>query len=323
MSDAVATIPRKSTIIGDRGLAPENTTQLMEMAKFIADSDLRPDGLKKPADVFLVMAIGMSWGFDPMMALQTLHVVKGKVGLPGETCAALIQSHPLCADYQWGIDGDGDERTAWVQTVRKGRPGANPRSTFSLAEAKQARLYDEKATDKYGEPVVWRKYTDDMLLWKATAREKRRNWPDIYPGLRVSEDVAELEPERDVTPTKHAPVPDPLLDGAFDVAPVPTDGNEGSQSSEAGEPVPAAESGPASSSLEPSGGVEEAPERDEVTVPAEDAPPVLPASPAPVAALSEAWDPKGCCIYCHRFKRWAEEEGHGAKDDGEPCPFKK
>jgi hypothetical protein len=311
MSDT-ALVPRRATMIGEQGFAPENSTQLMEMAKFIADSDLKPDWIKKPADAFLIMAVGMSWGFDAMMALQTLHVVKGKVGLPGETCAALIQSHPLCADYRWGFDGEGDARTAWVQTTRKGRPAANPRAEFSMADAKRARLTDGDN---------WKKYPDDMLLWKAVAREKRRNWPDIYPGLRVAEDIVEIEGERDVTPTKHAPVPDPLLEGAFDVAPVPTVGNEGSQSREAGEPEPGGVPGPASDSDLP-GGVE-APERSAETVPAEDAPPVLPAAPAPVAEITEAWDKKDCCVYCHRFKRWADEEGHGVEDNGEPCRFKK
>lgn len=212
MSDT-AMVPKRSMAIGERGIAPENAAQLMDMAKWIAASDLKPAGIKTPADAFLVMAVGMSWGYDPIMALQVLHVVKGRVGLPGETCAALIQSHPLCADYRWGFEGDGDDRYAWIQTIRKGRPGPNPRSTFSVRDAKVAGLWESKTRN--GEKTPWWFYPDDMIMWKAVAREKRRNWPDIYPGLRVAED---LEPhdvgEVNVTQTKRAPERDPLLEGA-------------------------------------------------------------------------------------------------------------
>jgi hypothetical protein len=192
---------RTSVAVGELGFAPKDASELMQMAKFIAESELKPQGLKTAADVFLVMAVGMSWGFDPMMALQTLHVVKGRVGLPGETCAALVQSHPLCKDYRTWFTGEDDDLAAHVQTWRKGRDKANDVVVFSMADALRAQL---TGGDN------WKKYPADMLLWKAVARDKRRNWADVYPGLQVKEDYDATREER-VELEVRAPQPDPLL----------------------------------------------------------------------------------------------------------------
>ena len=281
-----ATIPPKSVAVGKLGFAPANAAELMQMAKFIAESDLKPSGLKTPADVFLVMSVGMSWGFDPMMALQTLHVVKGKVGLPGETCAALIQSHPQCADYRWGFEGAGDDYHAWVQTARAGRPAANPRSTFSVGDAKRAGLWMSKTRN--GEPTPWCTYPDDMLVWKAVAREKRRNWPDIYPGLRVTEDM-QYAPERERNVTPRVPVTDPLLASVFDAeiaAPsAPAEGPSGSGSEDS-----ETHDGAASDSV--------APATDGT------------ASPAGAAESGSAYDSDGVCTMCDRHEEFVAEHGH-------------
>lgn len=198
--------PRPDSVaVGVNGFDPKNAEQLMQMAKFIAQSELKPAGIKTAPDCFLVMAIGMSYGFDPMMALQTLHIVKGKVGLPGETCAALIQSHPQCRDFRVWVEGEGLQRKACVQSWRKGREQANEVSEFSMAQAKQAGLSGEN----------WQKYPDDMLIWKAVARDKRRNWPDVFPRMQVVEDMEESPAERVVTNVRRESAPslgpDPLM----------------------------------------------------------------------------------------------------------------
>lgn len=183
---------RASTPIVGHGFEPQNAQQLMEMAKFVAGAALVPEALRnKPADCFLIMAMGMEYGFGAMQSLQTLHIVKGRVGLPGEACAALIQSHPQCKDFRIWLEGEGEQRTACVQSWRKGREKANEVVKFSRADAKRAGLSGEN----------WNKYPDDMLTWKAVARDKRRNWPDVYSKLQVIEDL-EDEPRvvRNVTP---------------------------------------------------------------------------------------------------------------------------
>ena len=169
-----------SVAIGPNGFNPNDAAELMRIAEFIAKSDLKPAGLKSPADCFLVMAYGMSYGFDPIMSLQMLIAVKGKVGMPGETCAALIQSHPQCRSFRMWVEGEGDDLAGCTQSWRAGRDEPNPVIRFTLKQAKQAGLVGGDS---------WRHYPEDMLLWKAVAREKRRNWPDVYSRIQVVEDL--------------------------------------------------------------------------------------------------------------------------------------
>jgi hypothetical protein len=181
---------RQEMAIGASGFSPRGAAELMEMAKYVAESSLVPEALRrKPADCFLIMATGMEYGFPVFQALQMLHVIKGKVTLPGETCAALIQAHPDCVHFKVWFEGEGEKLTAWVQSGRKGREMNEPIS-FSMADAKQAGLSGDN----------WRKYPKDMLCWKAVARDKRRNWPDVMPGCGVREDMEEVAPPRNVTP---------------------------------------------------------------------------------------------------------------------------
>ena len=107
---ALPAVPRTSVAITDGALDPRNAGELMEMAKFIAASNLKPKGLNTAADCFLVMLYGQAYGFHPAEALQSLHVVHGKVAAGGETLAGLIQSHPLCKDYRTWVEGEGEER---------------------------------------------------------------------------------------------------------------------------------------------------------------------------------------------------------------------
>lgn len=199
--NALQTAEQKSVAISEHGFAPSNAKELMDIAKFVAASALVPEALRgKPADCFLVMALGREYGFSEMKSLQVFHVIKGRLVIPGETCGELIQSHPECRDYRIWFEGEGDALTAYVQTHRKGREKPNEPTSFSWGEAKAAKLTDGDN---------WRKYPKDMLCWKAVAREKRRNWPDVLPRLQVREDIEEA-PERNITPARERPVAPPL-----------------------------------------------------------------------------------------------------------------
>jgi hypothetical protein len=188
------------------GFAFENADQLWAVAQKIAKSKLRPKNLDTPEDCFLVMAYGQMYGFHPMEALQSLFVVHGRVAADGQTMAGLIQSHPLCKSYRVWAEGEGDERAGCVQSWRKGRDAANDVVRFSIKDARQAGLYPGSKDS------VWFKYTDDLLIWKAVARDKRRNWADAHRKLDVLEDIQEVREVRNVTPPRAAPTgPDPLL----------------------------------------------------------------------------------------------------------------
>lgn len=190
-----------------------NAAQLWELAGHVNKAELKPKGVKSQADVFLLMAYGQTYGYSEMEALQTLNVVKGRVGLPAQAMVAKVLSHPLCRDHRMWLEGEGEERTGCVQSWRLGRERANDVVRFSLAEARAAWLYDPEWRDTNKEPSNWVKYTDDQLLWKAAIRDFRRNWSDAY-GHRVMS----TEELREIARSERAALEDD--DDAIDVGPL-------------------------------------------------------------------------------------------------------
>lgn len=141
----------------------------------------------------------------------------------------------------------GDPNKAMRDADPKGREKPNDPVEFSWTDAERAQLTG-------GEN--WKKYPDDMLLWKAVARDKRRNWADVYPGLQVKEDYEPARDER-VELEVRAPQPDPLLvdaGGDSERSASPSQGataGEASLRSESTDDPPQAGFGPWTSDLEP------------------------------------------------------------------------
>lgn len=295
-----AKLQKTPVAMGDHGLVVKDHSELYRVAQTVAKSQLVPEAFRgKPEDCFLAMAMGMELGFSPFVALQSFFVHKGKVGVPGEVMLSLIQGSPDCRSYQYGWEGEGDERHAWVQSWRRNREEPYPKATFSVAQARQAGLYDEKFRDRNNQPSVWVKYTDDMLLWKAVARDCRRNWPDKTKRAPVAEDMPGYgsEPEeRNITPQRPqatAPAEPPQADPAMeilgaspetiDVSPEPA-AEPVSQAESPGEASPAADAGPparmASAELEE--GPEQEPESTGGAAPAPDSGEPQPDPDAPI-----------------------------------------
>jgi hypothetical protein len=188
-----------------------NAGQLWELAGHLAKSDLKPKGMRSQADVFLVMAYGQMYGFSEMEALQKLQVIKGKVGLPAQEMVAKIRAHPLCRSYRLWVEGEGEARVGCCQSWRLGQEQPNDVVRFSIGEARRAGLYDEDWRDSNQEPSNWVKYPDDQLIWKAAARDYRRNWPDAY-GYRLTpveelREIARSERDDETPALEMAPAP--------------------------------------------------------------------------------------------------------------------
>ena len=206
--------PPTQIAITENGLAPSNHTELYRLAERIAGSQLVPKGLQgKAADCFIVMANGLELGFSAMQALQSFHVVNGKLGLPYQTVIALINASGLCEDLEIGVEGEGDERRGYVRSKRIGRTRDYPKITFTLAQARKAKLFPASSPDK-----PWNRYTDDMLIAKAVARSGNRDWADVLKGHKVYEDLRDIEPERQTVDITPAPVVIPATEGSADPA---------------------------------------------------------------------------------------------------------
>lgn len=218
-TDAPANIDRTTELATESPLDASTVETMWRLAKAAAGADITPKVFRnKPNDCFLAMAAGHELGLPPFQALQNIHVIEGRASLPGKLLGALIEGSDECVDYEVGVEGSGDDRVGFCETLKAGQERAK-RSTFTWAEAKAAGLVVKDN---------WKKYPEDMLVWRAVARHARRYWAARtlgLPSVEEQRDIVDIErvPMRRVaTPPADGPKKtDPLLEEPESVQPKP------------------------------------------------------------------------------------------------------
>jgi hypothetical protein len=184
---------------GDTALTAYEPTTLegaMALAKVISRSGLCPDALKnKDADVLVVLMRGKEMGLSAIQSLQNLHVIYGKIGMSADLMRARCQSHPDCVRFEIV---SADDKQATVEILKAGWPQAQL-VTFTMDEARKAGLV--KTGGGY------EKWTQDMLVARATSRAGRRYFPSVVAGLYTPEELSttnggDPEPEKPVSRTR-------------------------------------------------------------------------------------------------------------------------
>src|SRR4030095_16702059 len=165
-----------------------NYADAMQMAKTIASSNLCPASLRgKPADVFVVLARGQEMGLSPMLALQNLYVVNGKIGISADLMRA------RCLEQPDGVAFDVAEADAKHAVVRVMKPQwSQPVDVrFDVTEAQTAGLIKPESN--------WSKWPQDMNVARATSRAARRYFPGVLAVVYTKEELEDLpveQPER-------------------------------------------------------------------------------------------------------------------------------
>lgn len=149
---------------------------------------------------------------SPMMAIQSIAVVNGRPTIWGDGALGLVQGSGL---YEWHNEwftGEGDALTAWCEVKRKGSPNTVKRS-FSVKEAKQARLWDERqrvtkrrkdgATYEGDNDSPWYRFPKRMLQMRARVA-LRDGFADVLRGLAIREEVEDIT--RTVAPAIAGPI---------------------------------------------------------------------------------------------------------------------
>lgn len=160
----------------DELFLPITKDDLFKLSKMYADSNLVPDCFKrKSADIVIAWSLGMPLGLSMMQCLLGIAVVNGRPTLWGDVLNGLVLSQPDLEtfDEEW----DKDSQT-WTCTIkRKGRKPVT--RTFSMAEAKVAKLYPAKET------AAWTKYPKRMIQMRARGFCIRDSYSDVTSGLAV------------------------------------------------------------------------------------------------------------------------------------------
>lgn len=181
-------------------LMPSSLQEKVEMAKYLAQSDLMPGGLKTPAQVFVALQMGHELGLSPMVAVNNIAVINGRPSLSSAIMEAIARNHRDFAGIKITPSGEGEERTCKVEIKRK--TGENIETFtgyYTLAMATEAGLYPGKKDN-------WDKYPERMLKARASGYAARDAFPDALAGMISYDEAEEIQQEpRDVTPEKSPP----------------------------------------------------------------------------------------------------------------------
>jgi len=145
------------------------------------------------ARVAIAISFGKKFGMDPLTSLKWVYVVNNVPSLWGDAVPGVVrdQLRKRGDDYQETkvIKGEGEARacTITVKHIRKDGTVVETSESFSMADAKRARLTSKGP---------WQDSPDRMLLHRARTYCLRNMFPDIMMGLSV------VEEERDVAEQK-------------------------------------------------------------------------------------------------------------------------
>ena len=141
------------------------------------------DNPSATANVLAAMFAGQDYGWNPMTAMRLMNVIEGKAALKPEAVLGLARK----AGHHVEFEIHPDEVTV---KGKRADTGDEAMASFSMADAARAGLSHKD---------VWKKYPEDMMMWRAVAKLGRRLFPDLMLGASYTSeelggptDVAEL-----------------------------------------------------------------------------------------------------------------------------------
>lgn len=242
-------IQRVSVTIINAGIAPSS------LVKFAANdasaADIEALGKRNVAAVATCIMAGAELGLPPMVSLRAFTVINGRPALYADGNIAVIrkakdsEGKPICEYIRQGFEvGESDDLTfAWVEAKRRDN-GETHREEFSIADAKQAGLWDDNPFkranvwrngkkdwyDDVPNDAVWFRYPRRMMMWRAAGYCLRWLFADVLGGMPDEYEAREIEDMVDITPPRTATRPAP--------PPVPEDEEGDPPSTEEPKPEP-------------------------------------------------------------------------------------
>lgn len=157
----------------------------------------------------LCIMTGADVGLSPAQSVQSIAVINGRCLIYGAAVPGILWSKGFKIEQR--IDGSGDDRTATCTITRPG--GLQITRSFSVREAKRAKLWDERAKVKrrkqdgswyeVDNDSPWHRFPDRMLGWRALGFAKADGASDAMHGLDLYENVIDL------TSTEYSDVSEP------------------------------------------------------------------------------------------------------------------
>lgn len=138
-------------------------------AQALADATLLPEAYRRqPSNVLLALESGAALNVAPMVAIQEIHVIKGKPSPSAQLMAALVRR----AGHRLRVTGDATQ--ARCEIVRSDDPEFTFVSEWTMARAQAAGLLTSD---------TWKKYPSNMLKARAISECCRDACPDVVVGF--------------------------------------------------------------------------------------------------------------------------------------------
>lgn len=175
--------------INDGDMVAENPEGLLKIAQYHLKSGMLPKHYNSIEKIITASTWARELGLKPLTAMRQMAVINGSPSLYGDLPLSLVAKHP---DFEWieeyFVDDEFNEicasnknlnKRAYAAiciTKRKGNP--KPHEAFFTM--------DDKALAGLG-GNTWSKYTKDMLLYRARARNLKSSFPDALNGAPIAE----------------------------------------------------------------------------------------------------------------------------------------
>lgn len=145
---------------------------VMTIAKGIANTSFVPKAMQgKPAEITAAILFGRELGIDPMISLQTIHVIEGRPAMSANAMRGLAQA----AGVKFRLDEANDTRVVMSAMA----PGDDGWTTvnWTLDRAKKMGLMNKSN---------WAKMPQDMMVARCTAQLCRLTASNVLIGMPYS-----------------------------------------------------------------------------------------------------------------------------------------
>lgn len=161
----------------DDAIVPESRN-LMYIASALAQSGMFPQITTK-YQALAVIEYGRELGIKPVIALQTMSVVRGKLCIEAKVILALLEER--------GVNVTIVEKTKEICRLKFEKEGKVPFiETFTIEDAK--RIKDSKGKS-LAEKDNWINYPEEMLFWRCVMKGQRAYDPAAALGLHSREEI--------------------------------------------------------------------------------------------------------------------------------------
>lgn len=176
-----------ATRAGNRLITSEYVAALLAYADILFKAGMCPKGKNttaRPETVAAIIEVGRDVGLPATQALAWIMLVNGKPSIWGDAGMALIRASGKLAEGYPKERYDGtpgeDDYTA-VFSIKRNDGSPERVSTFSIEDAKRARLWDKEGP--------WKDYPYRQLMWRAKGFGCRDEFQDVLCGLVFTEEA--------------------------------------------------------------------------------------------------------------------------------------